>query len=57
MLVIGGAPPPPQGEPAEAVDAVRRLVDAGAKPRARPLSWPGLAGARANELYRALTED
>ena len=58
VLVIGGAPPPPQGRPAEAVDAVRRLVDAGAKPRVAAAVVARLvAGASANDLYDALTED
>ena len=57
VLVIGGAAPGAVGAPAEAVDAVRRLVEAGAKPRAAATIVAGLVpGARANELYAALTE-
>jgi 16S rRNA (cytidine1402-2'-O)-methyltransferase len=41
--------------PAAAVDALRRLVDAGAQPRKAAGVVAELTGARANELYRALT--
>ncbi len=53
-LVIGAAPP---GAPEmdRAVSAVRRLVDAGAKPRAAAGVVAELTGASANALYRALT--
>ena len=54
VLVVG---PAPEGasdlEPALA--AVRRLVDAGAKPRAAASVVSELTGVAANELYRALT--
>jgi 16S rRNA (cytidine1402-2'-O)-methyltransferase len=46
----GGGPDP------EAVDALRRLVDAGAQPRKAAAVVASLTGARANELYRALTD-
>ena len=39
-----------------AVDAVRQLVSAGARPRPAASVVAGLTGARANELYRALKE-
>jgi 16S rRNA (cytidine1402-2'-O)-methyltransferase len=39
-----------------AVDALRALVDAGAQPRKAAGVVASLTGARANELYRALTE-
>jgi 16S rRNA (cytidine1402-2'-O)-methyltransferase len=56
VLVIG---PPAEreagaGEPA-AVDALRRLVDAGAHPRKAAGVVAELTGASANSLYRALT--
>jgi 16S rRNA (cytidine1402-2'-O)-methyltransferase len=54
VLVIG----PGAAEEADAdaaLDAVRRLVDAGARPRAAAGVVADLTGARANELYRALT--
>jgi 16S rRNA (cytidine1402-2'-O)-methyltransferase len=58
VLVVGGAPAPARGDgpPVEAVDALARLVEAGA--RARPAAGvvAELTGASANELYRALQE-
>jgi 16S rRNA (cytidine1402-2'-O)-methyltransferase len=56
VLVVGGAPEADAGAPPEAVDAVRRLVEAGAKPRAAASVVAGLVGASANDLYAALTE-
>jgi len=52
-LVVG---PAAAGEPrlGPAVDAVRRLVDAGAKPRAAASVVAELTGTSANALYRAL---
>jgi 16S rRNA (cytidine1402-2'-O)-methyltransferase len=41
----------------EAVDALRRLVDAGAQPRKAAAVVAELTGTRANDLYRALTAD
>lgn len=54
VLVVGGAPP---GEPplAPALAALRRLVDAGAKPRPAAGVVAELTGVPANALYRALT--
>jgi 16S rRNA (cytidine1402-2'-O)-methyltransferase len=43
-------------EPA-GVDALRRLVKAGAKPRPAATIVAELTGGKANELYRALTRD
>ena len=40
-----------------ALDALRRLVEAGAHPRKAAGVVASLTGARANELYRALTAD
>jgi 16S rRNA (cytidine1402-2'-O)-methyltransferase len=61
VLVVGG---PPSLGPAGAagaeppgLDALRRLVDAGAKPRQAAAVVAELTGARPNELYRALTGD
>jgi hypothetical protein len=38
-----------------AVDALRRLVQSGARPRAAASVVAALTGTRANDLYRALT--
>jgi 16S rRNA (cytidine1402-2'-O)-methyltransferase len=51
VLVVGGAPPS-EGPSEAAVDAVRRLVDAGAKPRAAAAVVADLTGVPANALYR-----
>jgi 16S rRNA (cytidine1402-2'-O)-methyltransferase len=55
VLVLG----PAAVEPAEptGLDAVRRLVEAGAKPRAAATVVAELTGGRANELYHALTQE
>ncbi|MGH2947061.1 MAG: 16S rRNA (cytidine(1402)-2'-O)-methyltransferase [Solirubrobacteraceae bacterium] len=55
VLVIGGAPPRSDLDPA-AVDAVRRLVTAGARARAAASVVADLTGAPANALYRAVAE-
>ena len=55
VLVIGGAPPRTGADPA-AVEAVRRLIEAGARPRAAAGVVADLTGAAANELYRAAAE-
>jgi 16S rRNA (cytidine1402-2'-O)-methyltransferase len=52
VLVIGGAPERDGLDPA-AVEAVRRLVEAGAKPRVAASVVSDLTGAPANGLYRA----
>ncbi|HZO36180.1 MAG TPA: 16S rRNA (cytidine(1402)-2'-O)-methyltransferase [Solirubrobacteraceae bacterium] len=58
VLVIGGASLVSRGTPPEAVAAVRKLVDAGAKPRAAATVVAGLVpGASANDLYATLTEE
>jgi 16S rRNA (cytidine1402-2'-O)-methyltransferase len=54
VLVVGGAPPS-EGPSDAAVDAVRRLVEAGAKPRTAASVVAELTGAPANALYRAVT--
>jgi 16S rRNA (cytidine1402-2'-O)-methyltransferase len=54
VLVVGAAP----GEAPElgpALDALQRLVDAGAKARPAAAVVAELTGASANALYRALT--
>jgi 16S rRNA (cytidine1402-2'-O)-methyltransferase len=60
VLVVGAPGPPAPGaagaEP-PGLDALRRLVDAGAKPRQAAAVVAELTGARPNELYRALTGD
>jgi 16S rRNA (cytidine1402-2'-O)-methyltransferase len=53
--VIGGAPPRTGVDPA-AVDAVRRLVDSGARPRVAAGVVSELTGAPANALYKAVAE-
>jgi 16S rRNA (cytidine1402-2'-O)-methyltransferase len=52
VLVVGGAPPRRELDEG-AVDAVRRLVAAGAKPRAAAGVVADLTGVPANSLYRA----
>jgi 16S rRNA (cytidine1402-2'-O)-methyltransferase len=54
VLVIGPAPAA-GGDLAPAVDALRRLVKAGAKPRAAAGVVAELTGHSANALYKALT--
>ena len=55
VLVLGGAP---AAEPdlGPALDALRKLVDAGAKPRPASSVVASLTGAKANALYRALMD-
>jgi 16S rRNA (cytidine1402-2'-O)-methyltransferase len=55
VLVVGAAPVRETAELAPAVDALRRLIDAGAKPRPAAAVVAELTGASANALYRALT--
>ncbi len=56
VLVVGGAP---AGEPdlGPALAALRRLVEAGAKPRPASSVVASLTGVKANALYRALMAD
>jgi 16S rRNA (cytidine1402-2'-O)-methyltransferase len=54
-LVVGPAPVV-KGDLGPALEALARLVDAGAKPRPAAAVVAGLTGVSANELYRALTE-
>jgi 16S rRNA (cytidine1402-2'-O)-methyltransferase len=56
VLVVGAAAAgPSDDDKAPAVDALRRLVDAGAKPRAAAGVVAELTGFSANALYKALT--
>ncbi|HEX2467017.1 MAG TPA: 16S rRNA (cytidine(1402)-2'-O)-methyltransferase [Solirubrobacterales bacterium] len=57
VVVIAPAESAPAGGPdlAFAVDALRRLVQSGARPRAAASVVAALTGTRANDLYRALT--
>jgi 16S rRNA (cytidine1402-2'-O)-methyltransferase len=53
VLVVGGAPAAePSLEPA--LEALRKLVEAGAKPRPASSVVASLTGVKANALYRAL---
>jgi 16S rRNA (cytidine1402-2'-O)-methyltransferase len=54
VLVVGGAPEQ-EGDLAPAVDALARLVQAGAKARPAAAVVAELTGTSANALYRALT--
>jgi 16S rRNA (cytidine1402-2'-O)-methyltransferase len=56
VLVVGPAPAV-AADLAPALDALRRLVQAGAKPRPAAGVVAELTGASANALYRALTAD
>jgi 16S rRNA (cytidine1402-2'-O)-methyltransferase len=55
-LVVGPAPALAP-DPAPALAAVRRLVQAGAKPRVAASVVAELTGAKANALYKALTSE
>jgi 16S rRNA (cytidine1402-2'-O)-methyltransferase len=55
VLVVGPAPPGAAPDLGPGLDAVRRLVDAGAKPRVAAGVVAELTGASANALYRGLT--
>ncbi len=55
-LVVGPAPEPAAPEIGPALDALVRLVDAGAKPRPAAAVVSELTGVAANALYKALTE-
>jgi 16S rRNA (cytidine1402-2'-O)-methyltransferase len=56
VLVLGPSAVTEAAEPA-GLDAVRRLVEAGAKPRIAAAVVAELTGGKANELYRALTRE
>jgi 16S rRNA (cytidine1402-2'-O)-methyltransferase len=55
VVVIGPALPAGSPDLAFPVDALRRLVQAGARPRAAATIVAALTGTRANDLYRELT--
>jgi 16S rRNA (cytidine1402-2'-O)-methyltransferase len=55
VLVVGAAPAPLDTDLTPALEAVRKLVDAGAKPRTAAQVVAELTGSSANKLYRALT--
>jgi 16S rRNA (cytidine1402-2'-O)-methyltransferase len=56
VLVLGPPPTAAGGAPdPTAVDALRRLIDAGAQPRKAAAVVADLTGAAANDLYRSLT--
>jgi 16S rRNA (cytidine1402-2'-O)-methyltransferase len=56
VLVVGAPSVAEVGDPA-GLDALRRLVEAGAKPRKAAAIVAELTGGSANELYRGLTGD
>ena len=55
VVLVVGAAPEGSGRAEDALAAVRRLVDAGAKPRVAASVVASLSGVAANELYRELT--
>ncbi len=55
VLVVGPAPSAESADTGAAVEAVRRLVEAGAKPRPAAAVVAQLTGVPANALYRELT--
>jgi 16S rRNA (cytidine1402-2'-O)-methyltransferase len=55
VLVIGAAPPREGPDPA-AIDALQRLVEAGARARPAATIVAELTGGAANDLYRAVTK-
>jgi 16S rRNA (cytidine1402-2'-O)-methyltransferase len=56
VLVVGPAPRRAGGDLEKALEALRRLVAAGAKPRPAAAVVAELTGVGANALYRALTD-
>jgi 16S rRNA (cytidine1402-2'-O)-methyltransferase len=55
VLVVGPAPVAGAADLGPGLQALRKLIDAGAKPRPAAAVVAELTGASANELYRALT--
>jgi 16S rRNA (cytidine1402-2'-O)-methyltransferase len=55
VLVVGPAPAPSELDLAPALEAVRKLVESGAKPRVAAHVVADLTGTSANKLYKALT--
>ena len=56
VVLVVGAAPAVEGDLGPALQALRRLIDAGAKPRPAAGVVADLTGVSANGLYRALTE-
>ncbi|HET7047817.1 MAG TPA: 16S rRNA (cytidine(1402)-2'-O)-methyltransferase [Solirubrobacteraceae bacterium] len=56
VVLVVGAAPAVAGDVGPALEALRRLVDAGAKPRPAAAVVAELTGVSANALYRALTQ-
>jgi 16S rRNA (cytidine1402-2'-O)-methyltransferase len=54
IVLVLGAAPAPEGRRADALAALRELVDAGARARPAAAAVAKLSGVRANELYRGL---
>ena len=57
VVLVLGPSEEAAGDEERAADAVRRLVDAGAQPRAAAAVVAELTGGSANALYRALTRE
>jgi 16S rRNA (cytidine1402-2'-O)-methyltransferase len=55
VLVVGPAPAPTDIDLTPALEAVKKLVESGAKPRTAASVVAELTGASANALYKALT--
>jgi 16S rRNA (cytidine1402-2'-O)-methyltransferase len=55
VVLVCGAAPPGQSSLADALAALRDLIDAGARPRPAAATVGRLTGLRANELYREIT--
>jgi 16S rRNA (cytidine1402-2'-O)-methyltransferase len=55
VLVVGPAPHPTELDLESALEALRKLVESGAKPRVAAHVVADLTGASANKLYKALT--
>lgn len=56
IVVVIGAAAEGEADMARATEAVRTLVDSGARPRAAAIVVAGLTGLKANELYATLTK-
>jgi 16S rRNA (cytidine1402-2'-O)-methyltransferase len=56
VLVVGGAPDEGSAAGDEAVEAVRRLVESGARPRVAASVVAQLTGGSANALYQAMSQ-
>ncbi len=55
VVLVCGAAPPGQASLADAIAALRDLIDAGARPRRAAAAVGALTGLGANELYREIT--